>query len=166
MVSKSEPYFLSIFRTSKVDDAVHLLTSSRPTKYSTVILRLGTGSSDLICVQLKIVDLDSECLPGYWGLSYMGQSLPSHPSPSSPPTQHEILCDGKSYLVRSNLYDFLKKFNGARSCFWIDAICLYPGRYKTEYLGSLRLGPLFSEGFRLRTAFASPCLSFVFDSEK
>jgi len=82
----------------------------------------GTSSSDLICVQLNIVDLDSECLPGYWGLSYTwGNPLPS---PSSPPSRHEILCNRKSFLVGSNLYDFLKRFNGSRRCFWIDAICI------------------------------------------
>lgn len=80
----------------------------------------GTNSSDLICVQLQIVDLDSECLPGYWGLSYTW----GNPVPSYPPTQHEILCDGESFLVGSNLYDFLKRFKGARRCFWIDAICI------------------------------------------
>src|SRR6266487_1748186 len=39
----------------------------------------GTRSSDLICVQLHIVDLDSESRPKYWGLSYTWDNpLPSY----------------------------------------------------------------------------------------
>jgi len=31
---------------------------------------------------------------------------------------------------------------------WADAICIYLDRHRTKYRGNLRLGPLFSEGFR------------------
>ena len=31
---------------------------------------------------------------------------------------------------------------------WIDSLCLYLDRYRTKYQGKLRLGPLFSKGFR------------------
>jgi hypothetical protein len=30
----------------------------------------------------------------------------------------------------------------------VDALCLYLDRHRTKYRGNLRLGPLFSEGFR------------------
>ncbi|KAE8449099.1 hypothetical protein EG329_008482 [Mollisiaceae sp. DMI_Dod_QoI] len=82
-----------------------------------------TSSSDLIRVQLEIVDLDS--IPGYWALSYTwGSPVPSSSPSSSPLTKHEILCGGESFLVGSNLYDFLKRFNGSNRVFWIDAICI------------------------------------------
>ena len=31
---------------------------------------------------------------------------------------------------------------------WIDSLCIYLDRHRTKYRGNLRLGPLFSEGFR------------------
>jgi hypothetical protein len=36
----------------------------------------------------------------------------------------------------------------ARSFLSIDRVCFYLDRYRTKYHGKVRLGPLFSEGFR------------------
>lgn len=49
---------------------------------------------------------------------------------------------------------------------WVDSLCTYFDRYRTEYLGNLGFGPLFSEGFRFTSwsnlfVPTSPYLFFV-----
>jgi len=92
---------------------------------------------------------------GYCALSYCW----GDPKPVA-----DISLNGQSIGVAQNLFEFLSMValclqDGKRpmndhidgeTYYWIDALCIYFNRYRTEYRGNSRLGPLFSEGFRCR----------------
>jgi Heterokaryon incompatibility protein (HET) len=66
--------------------------------------------------------------------------------------QKSILVNDRRLLVGRNLWDFLKHARDLKifDPSWIDAICIYLGRYRTKCCRNLRFKPLFCEGVGFR----------------
>jgi len=79
--------------------------------------------------------------PEYTALSYVWGSTEN---------KQTIFLDNLPKEVTINLSNALRDIREDRSSvmLWVDALCLYLDRRRTKYRGNLRLGPLFSEGFR------------------
>jgi hypothetical protein len=60
-----------------------------------------------------------------------------------------VACNDRPLHVTPNLYDVLEELrrNRVNARWWIDAICMYPDRYRTKCCRNLRFEPQFCEGF-------------------
>ncbi len=84
------------------------------------------------------------------------RSLILHLGGAQPKFRHRSQGAGKSYdrmedrQSHRNLQEALRylRHDWLERDLWVDAVCLYLDRYRTKYRGNLRLGSLFSKGFR------------------
>jgi hypothetical protein len=98
-------------------------------------------AGDEITCTLRLADLDTkdceyEALSYEWGIATN--------------RIFTVVINEEEVTVRENLWWalwYLRADEGER-VIWVDALCIYVDRYRTKYRGKLRLGPLFSEGFR------------------
>ena len=63
-----------------------------------------------------------------------------------------VTVQGQPSQVTTNLEAAIRQFRNSKNSqvMWIDVLLLYLDRHRTIYRRNLRLGPLFSEWFRLR----------------
>jgi hypothetical protein len=95
-----------------------------------------------------------DAAPPFWAFSYVR---------GDPKKTSIVVVNGQDFEATSSLVSALKchptlhRFNAEDETdhphfrayhFWADAICIYFDRYQTKYSENLRLGPLFSKGFR------------------
>ena len=96
-----------------------------------------------VSIEIKIARWDQK--PCYTTLSYAWGD--------GPPVRNLEVTGPHSGTIKisQHLYDFLRQWNKRQSeleALWVDALCTYFDRYKTEHLGNLRFRPLFSKEFR------------------
>ena len=59
-----------------------------------------------------------------------------------------IILNGHEFAVPRNVYNALLKFRGFGALgLWLNQICIYLDRSRTNYCGNLRVDPLFCERF-------------------
>jgi Heterokaryon incompatibility protein (HET) len=131
------------------------------------VLTLLPGNwHDPISCELEAVSLDDD--PAYFALSYAW---------GDPKVTLPILLHNHAVQVTSNLENALRRLRGSTkpTAIWIDALRIYPDRYRTKCCRNLRFEAQFCEGvgfahlacrigkFTYNSAFASPCPFFVYD---
>jgi hypothetical protein len=121
--------------------------------------RRWSTDSTIICDITTVDQRTAPTCPRYEALSY------EWGSPSS--KEYTIHLNRRSIPVRHNLWCALYELRDAceSRTLWIDALCIYFERYRTEYRRNLRFRPLLSEGFRF-TLVGSGCLSFPIFSHR
>jgi hypothetical protein len=86
-------------------------------------------------------------------------SLASHPyyhavsyTWGTPGPFQEMELGGVTHSIQANLFDFLQQLRLTYTAvtLWVDALCMYPDRYRTKCCRNLRCEPQFCEGLVLR----------------
>jgi hypothetical protein len=105
--------------------------------------------SDPICLSLGIYHLEQP--PSYQALSYTW---------GNPEATVPVEINGCELQVTTNLADALRQLRAKRvELMWIDALCMYPDRYRTKCCRNLRFEPQFCEGW-FRTSLSTFILQF------
>jgi hypothetical protein len=99
-------------------------------------------NTPLVC-DLRVVSLDEN--PEYTALSYCW---------GDPIFDHEIICEGKTFLVTARLSAALRQIRLLQpdqrplwQPLWVDQICIYSHRTAMNHFGIMRFASQFFEGF-------------------
>jgi hypothetical protein len=115
------------------------------TEQNTIRIILLQPSQDLDAeVQCSLINVElhsDDIINNYTALSYVWGDQSD---------VRVVSVDGKRLQITASLECALRHIRDSRRVHhvWADGVCLYVDRYRTKYRGNLRLGPLFSKGFR------------------
>ena len=119
----------------------HPLANSNDTRVLEILPSNSQDLSDIISCRLSVISLDPP--PEYRAVSYVW---------GDPNVNRTILVDGKSFIVRLNIWNFLMQMreDGDRDALWIDAICINQQDLKERGHQVAVMGQIYSKAAEVR----------------